>query len=88
MNIQSNIPATSLCQRMIEDMVARNLGRHSRRNHLASCKRLAAFLERSPDTATADDMRRKKRSPPTRRNDTIPSRSAGWRKPRSTWSPP
>jgi hypothetical protein len=58
MNIQSNIPATALRRRMIEDMVGRNLGPHSRRSHLASCKRFAAFLERSPDTATADDIRR------------------------------
>jgi len=58
MNIQSNTPATALRQRMIEDMVGRNLGPHSQRNHLNSCKRFAAFLERSPDTATADDIRR------------------------------
>ena len=58
MNIQSNTPATPLRHRMIEDMRARNLGRHSQRGHLASCARLAAFLARSPDTATADDIRR------------------------------
>ena len=39
-------------------MVARNLGRHSRRSHLSSCERFAVFLERSPETATADDIRR------------------------------
>jgi hypothetical protein len=58
MNIQNDTPATSLRRRMIEDMVARNLGPHSQRNHLNSCKHFAAFLERSPDTATADDIRR------------------------------
>ncbi len=58
MNIQSNTPATALRQRMIEDMVGRNLGPHSQRSHLSSCERLATFLERSPDTATADDIRR------------------------------
>jgi site-specific recombinase XerD len=58
MNIQSNIPATALRLRMTEDMVARDLGPHSRRNHLNSCARFAAFLGRSPDTATADDIRR------------------------------
>ena len=42
----------------IEDMTARNLGRHSQRSHIYSCKRFAAFLKRSPDTATADDVRR------------------------------
>ena len=58
MNIQSKSPVTPLRQRMVEDMAARNLGRHSRRSHLSSCERFAAFLERSPDTATADDIRR------------------------------
>jgi len=47
-----------LRQRMIEDMTARNLGHHSQRSHIYSCKRFAAFLKRSPDTATADDVRR------------------------------
>src|SRR6195256_6644440 len=47
-----------LRQRMIEDMAARQLGRHSQRSHIHSCKRLAAFLNRSPDTASADDVRR------------------------------
>jgi len=58
MNIQSNTPATALRRRLTEDMVARNLGPHSRHNYLNSCARLAAFLGRSPDTATADDIRR------------------------------
>jgi site-specific recombinase XerD len=48
---------TPLRQRLIEDMTARNLGRHSQRSHLSSCERFAGFLERSPDTATADDVR-------------------------------
>ena len=47
-----------LRQRMIEDMNARKLGAHSQRSHISSCKRFAAFLKRSPDTATPDDMRR------------------------------
>jgi integrase/recombinase XerD len=46
-----------LRQRMIEDMAARKLGRHSQRSHIHSCKRFAAYLERSPDTATPDDVR-------------------------------
>ena len=58
MNIQNTTPATPLRQRMIEDMRGRNLGRHSQRNHLDSCARFAAFLGRSPETATADDVRR------------------------------
>jgi hypothetical protein len=38
-----------LRQRMIEDMAARLLGRHSQRSHIHSCKRFAAYLKRSPD---------------------------------------
>jgi integrase/recombinase XerD len=47
-----------LRQRMIEDMSARKLGRHSQRSHLHSCERFATFLKRSPETAAADDVRR------------------------------
>ena len=46
-----------LRQRMIEDMNARKLGAHTQRSHLSSCKRFAAYLKRSPDTATADEVR-------------------------------
>src|SRR5260370_9750516 len=46
-----------LRQRMIEDMTARKLGSHTQRSHISSCKRFAAFLKRSPDTATAEDIR-------------------------------
>ena len=49
---------TPLRQRMIEDMNARKLGVHTQRGHIYSCKRFAAFLKRSPDTATAEDIRR------------------------------
>ena len=49
---------TPLRQRMIEDMNARKLGAHSQRSHISSCKRFAAFLKRSPDMATPDDVRR------------------------------
>jgi hypothetical protein len=38
-------------------MSARKLGPHSQRSHIYSCKRLAAFLKRSPDTATREDIR-------------------------------
>ena len=47
-----------LRQRMIEDMNARKLGKHSQRSHIHSCKRFAVFLKRSPETATPDDIRR------------------------------
>jgi len=51
-------PISPLRQRMIEDMNARQRGRHCQRSHLYSCERFAAFLQRSPETATADDVRR------------------------------
>jgi integrase/recombinase XerD len=47
-----------LRQRMIEDMNARKLGAGTQRGHIRSCKQFAAFLKRSPDTATAEDIRR------------------------------
>src|SRR6201981_2906749 len=47
-----------LRQRMIEDMAARKLNPHTQRSHISSCKRLAAWLKRSPDTATPDEVRR------------------------------
>src|SRR6202165_3561443 len=46
-----------LRQRMLEDMSSRKLGAHTQRSHIYSCKRFAAFLKRSPDTATAEDIR-------------------------------
>ena len=46
-----------LRQRMTDDIRACKLGRHSERNHIESCKRFAAFLKRSPETATPDDVR-------------------------------
>src|SRR2546428_7075606 len=49
---------TPLRQRMIEDMNARKLCAETQRGHIHSCKRFAAFLKRSPDTATAEDIRR------------------------------
>jgi site-specific recombinase XerD len=49
---------TPLRQRMIEDMNARKLCAGTQRGHIRACKRFAAFLQRSPDTATLDDIRR------------------------------
>jgi integrase/recombinase XerD len=49
---------TPLRQRMIEDMTARKLSAGTQRGHIRSCKRFAAFLKRSPDTATLEDVRR------------------------------
>jgi Phage integrase, N-terminal SAM-like domain len=48
---------TPLRQRMIEDMNARKLCVGTQRGHILSCKRFAAFLKRSPDAATCEDIR-------------------------------
>ncbi len=49
---------TPLRQRMIEDMEARRLSAGTQSGYVGSCRRFAAFLGRSPDTATAEDIRR------------------------------
>src|ERR1700686_1627334 len=49
---------TPLRQRMMEDMNARKLCVGTQRGPILSCKRFAAFLKRSPDTATCEDIRR------------------------------
>jgi Phage integrase, N-terminal SAM-like domain len=46
-----------LRQRVIEDMNARKLCAGTQTGHIRSCKRFAAFLKRSPDTATLEDIR-------------------------------
>ena len=46
-----------LRQRMIEDMVARLLQPGTQRGYIRGCLRFAAFLERSPETATPEDIR-------------------------------
>ncbi len=51
------VTLSPLRQRMIEDMNARKLCAQTQRGHIHSCKRFAAFLKRSPDTATFEDIR-------------------------------
>jgi integrase/recombinase XerD len=57
MNIQHSTPTTPLRARMIADMSARNLGPASQTSHLRACKRFAAWLGRSPEIATPDDVK-------------------------------
>ncbi|UPK39084.1 phage integrase N-terminal SAM-like domain-containing protein [Bradyrhizobium sp. 186] len=54
----STVTVSPLRQRMIEDMNARKLCAGTQRGHIHSCKRFARFLKQSPDTATAEDIRR------------------------------
>ena len=53
----SKSATTPLREQMIADMAARNLNPHTQRSHIHSCKRFAAFLGRSPDTASADEVK-------------------------------
>ena len=48
---------TPLRQRMIEDMNIRGLCEKTQKGHIRCIKHFAAFLGRSPDTATPDDLR-------------------------------
>jgi hypothetical protein len=48
---------SSLRQRMIEDMNLRNLAPRTQQAYIRGCRKLATFLRRSPDTATAEDIR-------------------------------
>jgi site-specific recombinase XerD len=43
---------------MIDDMQARQLGPKTQRFYIRCCQRFAAFLAHSPETATAEDIRR------------------------------
>ena len=47
-----------LRQCMIEDMNARKLHPLTQKGHIRGCKQFAAFLKRTPDTATSEDIRR------------------------------
>ena len=54
-------PATAISplrQRLIDDMNVRRFSRETQRNYIRDVGRFATFLRRSPDTATADDIRR------------------------------
>src|ERR1700726_1527758 len=46
-----------LRQRMMGEMSARKLTPRRKKSHISSCKRFAAYLKRSPYTATADEIR-------------------------------
>jgi len=51
-------PISPLQVRMIEDMSARKLAPKTQAAHIRSCRRFAAWLGHSPETAMADDVRR------------------------------
>jgi site-specific recombinase XerD len=51
-------PISPLRQRLIEDMTMRRFSRATQRNYIRDIGRFASFLKRSPDMATAEDIRR------------------------------
>ena len=63
-----------LRQRMIEDMSARQLHPVTQKGHIRACKRFAAFLKRSPDTATSDDLGRFQLHPTERPSEVLRQR--------------
>ena len=55
----SSIPSVSpLRQRMLDDMRMRKLSPKTQIGYIRSVRQFAAYLKRSPDTATADDRKR------------------------------
>ena len=53
----SQRPISPLRARMIEDMTVRGFNEHTRREYVRHVRSFAAFIARSPDTATAEDLR-------------------------------
>ena len=53
----SQRPISPLRARMIEDMTVRGFNEHTRRDYVRHIRAFAAFIGRSPDTATAEDLR-------------------------------
>jgi integrase/recombinase XerD len=51
-------PVSALRQRMLEDMAMRGLRSHTQHDYIRFVRSFAGFLGRSPDTATAEDIRR------------------------------
>jgi integrase/recombinase XerD len=54
----SDRPVSALRERMIEDMSVRGFSEKTRNDYIRNVRALAAFIRRSPDTATAEDLRR------------------------------
>jgi len=51
-------PTSPLRARMIEDMTVRGFKEDTRRDYVRHVRAFAAFIGRSPDTATAEELRR------------------------------
>jgi site-specific recombinase XerC len=53
-----NKPISDLRRRMLEDMAVRRLGEKTQHDYIKHVETFTRFLGRSPDTATAEDLRR------------------------------
>ncbi|ESX82652.1 MULTISPECIES: phage integrase N-terminal SAM-like domain-containing protein [unclassified Mesorhizobium] len=56
--LSTDAPISPLRQRMQHVMLMRGLGSHTQQDYVRHVRRFAVFLGRSPDTATAEDIRR------------------------------
>jgi len=56
--IPSTPVVSPLRQRLLDDMRMRKLGPQTQSAYVRAVRYLASFLQRSPDTATAEDLRR------------------------------
>src|SRR5439155_19790148 len=57
-SLPSDRPVSALRARMIEDMNVRGFSEKTRNDYIRNVRAFAAFIGRSPDTATAEDLRR------------------------------
>ena len=56
--LQASVVVSPLRRRMLDDMAMRGLREETQRDYIRFVRSFAAFLGRSPDTATAEDVRR------------------------------
>ena len=56
--LPSDRPVSALRARMIEDMKVRGFSEKTRNDYIRNVRAFAGFVGRSPDTATAEDLRR------------------------------
>ncbi len=56
--LSTETPVTPLRQRMLDDMAMRSMRSRTQHDYVRHVRAFAAFLRRSPETATAEDVRR------------------------------
>jgi hypothetical protein len=76
----SEKPISDLRRRMLEDMAVRKFGDKTRYDYIRHVETFTAFLGRSPDTATADDVLPPPRKPVETRRSPHPAFSTYFRR--------